>query len=380
MELYQNDILIIGSLVDNDLILAEHLTRKGLKCSVARKKQNIKTGTVPAGHYHQVFKPDQITYFKNEFEFYDMAKKARLIISLTGSLVYALARLWPLRRILHLPPIINITTGSDITELSVQHTLSGWLYRQYLNYVDLNWCANYPNAIKNVFELKIPNIVFMRYPYYLFKNSPESEPLSKPEMLRFFHPSNLDWKASDNSYGRNSSKGNDRFIRAFARAIKTGLNGYCVILDRGSDKEIAKELIEQLDVKEFFIWKEHLDRNELIEEYKKADVVVDQFDIGGLGGIAVEAMSLAKPVMIYLNEQCQRLHYSRLAPVLQCSSEDEIFQQIMKCQDEEYLKVLGEQAQEWIYENHYYETCLDQLIFYYSLLTGHRILDYGFSS
>ena len=71
-----------------------------------------------------------------------------------------------MRRFLGLPPVINLTTGSDITELAVERSLHGLLYRQYLRFVDLNWCLPMPHALQNITRLKVPNVVFMRgFPY-----------------------------------------------------------------------------------------------------------------------------------------------------------------------------------------------------------------------
>jgi len=375
------DILILGSIAGHDLILAEHLSRRGLHCIVARKANN-NTGIEPLFEYHQAYDLDKTIYLRSEWEFLRLTRNCKMIISLTGNLVSALGKLWPLRRFLHIPPVINLTTGSDITELAKERSFHGWLYRQYLQYVDINWCANYPYALNNIIELRIPNVIFMRYPYYFLDgelpeglNSNEENPYYD-NVVRFFHPSNLDWKATDVGEHRNSSKGNDRFIKAFARAVAEGLDGYCVILDRGPDKELAKALIGELNIENRFIWKPHLTREELLQEYLKCDVVIDQFDVGGLGGIAVEAMSLGKPVMMYLEEHSQRILYSNLPPVLNAYSEEDIYCQLLICKQRDQLKLMGKMVKQWVYDNHHWKNCLDQFLFYYSLLTGDKVVKY----
>jgi glycosyltransferase involved in cell wall biosynthesis len=377
------DVLIIGELAGTDLLYAEHISRKGLKCCILRRHHITKTTKETISHlssYHTHFREEDIIYYKNELDFLRIAKTCRLIFSITGTLVGALRMLWPLRHFLGLPPVVNLTTGSDITELAVEKSFYGILYRQYLRFVDLNWCAPHPYALKNINSLKVPNVVFMRIPWILLdevasdkngNNNNENKP------LRFFHASHLDWKVNDPGAHRNSSKGNDRFIKAFARAIKDGLDAYCVILDRGPDRNVAKELIRNLEVEDRFIWKPHLPRDELVDEFRNADVAVDQFDVGGFGGVAIEPMSLGKPVITYINENCSKLLYVEPPPVLNCHTEDEIYEQIMKCRDRIYLQNMGKQAKEWIYKYHHWENCLDQFLFYYTLLTGHRVLDYG---
>lgn len=377
------DVLIIGELVSIDLMFAEHLSRKGLKCCVLRRYCRVKTSTEkinPLSSYHTHFQEQDIIYYKNGFVFLRIAKSCRLIFSFTGALIGALGKLWLLRYFLRLPPVINCTTGSDILELAVEKSLRGILYRQYLRFVDLNRCSCEPQSLKNIISLKVPNVVFMRIPWILQdevagdKNSNKNDE-HKP--IRFFHVSHLDWKVNDPGAHRKSSKGNDRFIKAFARAIRDGLDAYCVILNRGQDRGVAKELIRNLGVEDRFIWKPHLTRDELVDEFRNADVVVDQFDVGGFGGIAMEAMSVGKPVMMYLQENCLKLCYAELPPVLNCHTEEEIYEQIMKCRDRAYLQNIGKQAKEWVYKYHHWEKCLSQFLFYYTLLTGHRVVDYG---
>lgn len=374
------DVLIIGELVGIDLMFAEHLSRKRLKCCVLRRQTKTSTEKISSlSSYHTHFQEQDIIYYKNGREFLKYAKKSRLIVSFTGALIGALRFLWLLHHFLRLPPVVNITTGSDIMELAVEKSLLGVMYRQYLKFADLNWCAPYPYAVKNIFALKVPNVVFMRYPYYLLPDNHNVISIKNDEKkpLHFFHASHLDWKVNDPGSHRKSTKGNDRFIKAFARAIKDGLDAYCVILDRGPDRAVAKELIRNLDVEDRFIWKPHLTRDELLNEFCNTDMVVDQFDGGGFGGIAIEAMSMGKPVMIYLQKNCLNLLYAEPPPVLNCHTEEEIYDQIMKCRDRAYLQNIGKNAKEWIYKYHHWETCLDQFLFYYTLLTGHRVLDYG---
>lgn len=372
--------MIIGDLAQNDLLFAEYLTRKGLKCCVLRKHDRISNNITIVSEYHTHFKEDNIIPIHTIGEFICLAKKCRLIVSFTGSLISFLGKFWFLRSFMRLPPVINITTGSDITELANDNSLGAIIYRQYLNSAELNWCAPYPYAIRNIFKYHIPRVVFMRYPYYLLEQNNRLRPDINDEMISFFHVSHLDWKVNDPGENRNSSKGNDRFIRAFAKAVKYGLPARCTLLDRGPDREIAKKLIHDLGVEDNFIWKPHLSRDELIDEYYKADVIVDQFDIGGLGGISIESMSAGKPVMLYIDPACARLLYPNDPPILNCHTEEEIYEQIMKCADRSFLENLGNDAREWVYKYHNYETCLDQFLFYYTLFTGHQVQDYGWEN
>jgi len=368
------DVLLIGPLADNDIIFAEHFIRMGLKCCVLRKKN---TDNVNLTSYFHNLKKEDIYYFKNILEFIKIARESRLILCFTGYLLLIFKSLIIFISFLKLPPIINVATGSDIMELSKERSTKGLIYRLYLSKVKLNWCPAYPEAIKNILELNIPNVIFMKYPYFFNEETISLANKSDKELITFFHPSNIDWGETDSRNGRKSTKGNDKFIRAFAKALKNGLNAKCIMLDRGPDKELAKKLIRELGVEKRIIWKSQLNREELRKEYEISDVVVDQFDVGGLGGISVEAMACGKPVMTYVNINCLKILYTELPPLLNCKTEEEIYEQIIKCQDRIYLQELGQKSYNWAYKNHHWKNCLDQFLFYYSLLTGHIIVDYG---
>jgi glycosyltransferase involved in cell wall biosynthesis len=372
-------VLILGSLAGSDLMFAEHLLRRGLSCCVARKPSS-ESHSQPMGHwseYHTHISSDDISLFSNPSEFVAIARQCRAIVSFTGSYIMAIKYLWPVRRLLSLPPVINVCTGSDIMELAVERSVLGWLYRQHLRTADLNWCFSAPRSLENLVALRVPRIVFLRYPFYL---APKPSPIRSEEgKLRFFHASHLDWKASDQGGHRWSAKGNDRFFRAFARAVRDGLEAECIVLDRGPDRQQARMLARDLGIEGCLSWKPQLSRDELFEEFSRADIVVDQFDVGSHGGITIEAMSLGKPVMVYVNANTSRVVYPDPMPVLNCHTEEEIYSQLMRCRDRNHLFKLGADARTWVEKYHSWETCLDQFLFYFTLLTGKQVVDYAWS-
>lgn len=376
---YKYDIAIMGDIAGLDIIMSEFLSRNGLKCCILRKGNNNSRERITLKNsFCTSFDVERNCFeYSNVFEFLKLCRSCRLVLSINAALIGALRFLWPIRYLLKLPPVIHMSTGSDIAELSQERSILGFVFRQYLRFVDLNWCHPYPHLLKNLIKLKVPNVVFMRIPFFL-SSIPESKHTSKNrDEIIFFHPSHLDWKVNDPGRNRNSSKGNDRFIRAFARAVNDGLNAVCVMLDRGPDKELAKNLIADLGVAGNFIWKGHLSREKLFEEFQNADVIVDQFDVGGLGGIAIEAMSAGKPVMMYLQKNCLGVLYADHPPVLNCCMEDEIYEQLLKCKDKSMLEQIGRVSKEWVNRYYNWETCLDQFLFHYTRLTGHRLIDYG---
>jgi glycosyltransferase involved in cell wall biosynthesis len=164
-------------------------------------------------------------------------------------------------------------------------------------------------------------------------------------------PSHLDWGEEDNKAGRNSTKGNNRFLHAFA-AVSSGQSEHLIMLDRGSDRKAAKELIRQLGIQEHVTLLAELNRDELAWYYRMADVVVDQFDIGAFGASALEAMACGKPCMIYINESYARECYGDLPPIANAHTAEEIEKQIHALRSEAKRSELGAAAREWILAHH----------------------------
>lgn len=362
-------IALIGNLAGSATRLAEFLCRKGIKVALFTDKSNYeKYSEVGNFHKHSYF----VNFLEDEtkFSLFRKLRKYDVIISFTGTLAFSFGESYYLIQFIKkFPKVINWATGSDITELAVEKSSSGMLYRYYLKKSDLNKLPNSFWALKNAIALKVPNVVFWPQPIDTDVYN-VSDRNSKSDSITFFHPSHLDWGETDNKPGRNSTKGNDRFIRAIIRAIKEGLNAKVIILDRGSDREVAKQMIDNSGVREKFIFKPQMTRDELIEHFHTADVVVDQFDVGGFGLTALEAMACGKPVMIYINEQCANILYNETPPVLNCSTEEEIYQQICLGADENYRKEIGRKAREWVVRYHHWEKIIDRLIVYCELLTG----------
>ena len=362
------NVIITGYLANWDIALAEALTRQGLECVVIRPREVELPdfGTLPARVDH--FTADRVMRSRDKWWFYKICRRARCVVSLTSAVTGNLGSLWFLLPVLGFPPIVNVMTGSDFTELAVAPGLHGLIYRQLLRRAAFTVLAPYPKALENARKLRLTKFIVIRYPYMLPQRRAVGPPDSGP--ITYFHCSHLDWGETDNKPGRNSTKGNDRFLRAFMRAVRAGADIRCIILDRGSDRHVARRMIDESGVADRFEWRAEVTQREFTGLFGHADIVVDQFDVGGLGAIAVEAMALGKPVMIHLDTDCLSLVYDDPPPVLNWCSEEETFEAIMANQDREALRRLGDEAEAWVRLNHGSGLDMDEFVFRIALASG----------
>lgn len=365
------DFVVIGNLLDNDLIVARFLSQRGYDVVVVRRPG---AGMEPR---HVSLGDDcrdriEIVPYTGALSFLELCRRGRGIISVSGTIFRFLGSYWRFRKWLRLPSYVNITTGSDITELAVQDSEDGCRYREMLRNAAFNVIPLYPTALVNVRNLGISNFSYHRYPYYL---PPRVTPKKRREgdsSIIFFHYSRLDWGDSDSGKHRKSSKGNDRFIRAFIRSIASGLDARCIILDRGEDRINAKALIDDLGGTAFFEWCPPMPRNILFQAIADADVIVDQFEIGGFGSGSMEAMAQAKPLMIYIDRTAFEINYGEQPPILNCRTEIEIYEVLMRCSDREYLRELGEAAYQWVHKFHGPNANYNDFLYRLEVATGCR--------
>ena len=333
--------IIICPLCSYDLTIANLLARYNLEYVVFRdkfsKKDEFPRATIRA-------------IFGDKNDLYQLIDKGDVIINGTNSLYYLLGMKNCLRFLFFKRnKIINWPTGSDITELSISKNLHGLIYRLFLRSSFIKIVPPYTYAIANSIKLKLKEYLILRYPYKLEKNLNLNYHAFNSEVV-FFSPANLDFSKNKDIY-RNSTKGNNRFIRAFCKAYLQKKYIRCILLYRGPDKDHAKTLIPEECLNAFTFLKPQ-STEELLKYFNKVDCVVDQFDVGGFGMIAMEAMSQAKPVMIHIDNNCWPLVYDDAPPVINCHTEDEIYQAIMEWSDHKKLQELGEKAEKWVRKYH----------------------------
>jgi len=367
------DIVVSGGVCGYEAFIAESLTRHGLYVRLllpSTEQIDSYQSTNPFGDFVRPSLLHDALRYDSPASFFAKAMRGRLLLNINIGAVSALRYLYPLKFCPGFPPVINLATGSDITEYARQASLRGRLYQHHLKTSRINWFSPYPEVLKSVFDLSIPRVVIMAQPLYITAELPDTDANDGVEPI-FFHPSHLDWKVCDAGIHRNSTKGNDRFLRAFIRAKKNGLPGKCLILERGPDLGEAHKIINDANANDFFIWKAAMTHSELLNNFSRCTVVVDQFDVGGLGLIATEAMSCERPVITYVHEETSRILYGGdMPPVLNCSSEDEIYAVLWRTIDKHLLKSIGRESRAWLLRNHAWETCLSQFLFHYAHLTG----------
>jgi len=249
-------------------------------------------------------------------------------------------------------PYIAHCMGSDIRELAQENSLKGKLMKRAYEKADLVF---YPGSFP--------------FPVDVDKYSPSEYDLGYDGYdFIIFHPTNLDWtyKGKD----RVSTKGNDRFFRATSRFVRDGRNPLLIVLDRGPDVEATHKLISRLGLQKNVIFLPELRKKELINVINGSDLIADQFNARGIGGIGREAMSCGKPLLTSISTEQFMRFYHELPPVFNARTENEIYEKLVEASDSKKRRKMGKAAREWILKHHHWEKITDKLILYYKKILG----------
>ncbi len=277
-------------------------------------------------------------------------------------------------------PYLYWSYGFDLDILpfktgSIKNLLLSSLQRRALNKAGLVLYPM-PHQTRFVKKLKLSRAIFFlpMVPVDTEKYSKRSSPaLSK---LResyecdwlFLHPSRQEWTRyiPDN-------KGNDKLFRAFARFVKDGNNAKMIIFEKGRDVADSKELIMSLDIGNKVIWLNEENKENLINLYSISDIVFDQFNIGSPGLITWEALSIGVPTFVYMKE-IWKDYIDELPPVINVSTEEEIFTMISKlCQDRTLRIDIGIRSRNWIMKYFHWERVIEQYIEYYNQILSRAV-------
>ena len=158
-------------------------------------------------------------------------------------------------------------------------------------------------------------------------------------------------------------KGNDRFLRAFARFTETGANACLVAVEHGPDIAEAKALIRDLGIQDRVFFRDRATQRELSRCFYECDVVVDSFLYGEPGLATLDAMSHGRTAMVYVDDSAARMACGDdLHPVVNVSTEEEILEGLHRLSSDEYRLDLGRQAAAWWRRHHHPEVVAQGLL------------------
>jgi glycosyltransferase involved in cell wall biosynthesis len=314
-KLANTKILYVGNLANISYNLAKSLRREGLKVDLFMNNSASSAGGPFAvdkknsgwvHHFRSGWKP------LNFFEIMSRAKKYDIVQGFYSAAI-------PLQFTGR--PYLIYTTGSDFRDLAQKRSPMGFLMARafrkakiflccQIDHIDLIKSQGYDNVVFLPLSVEIPDN----------KNSGKvnggrKSDGNKNTGITILHPTNHVWNY-DNGL---PCKRNDIFIRGLAEFIKksgkSGADVKCIMMKRGKDFDKSMSLIEKLGIKNNVQIMGEVSQTRLLELIKESDIVSDQFGLGSFGLIALESMSVKKPVLISINKKLEKIFYGDNSPI-----------------------------------------------------------------
>ena len=223
-----------------------------------------------------------------------------------------------------------------------------------------------PDVLASARRLELENTVFIPHPVDEDKYRPG------PSQLRaeldaegwdfvLVAPSRHDWDI----------KGTDRMLRGFAELVRSRPRALLVLFEWGLELDRSRALIRELGIEGNVRWSLPLPKLRLIDAYRGADLVLDQFEIGTFGAIAPEAMACGVPVLMAFEPDIHRWCFEELPPVVAVRSAGEIGAALTRlAQDEGERERLGRAGREWVERYHGWRLVVDRQQALYEELMG----------
>jgi len=197
-------------------------------------------------------------------------------------------------------------------------------------------------------RLGLENTEFVPHPIDETKYAPGPshlrERLDAEERFLLLSPSSHNWHI----------KGNDVLLQAFAAFVREARSdALLVTTEWGLDLDRSRNLIAALGIGGHVRWVPPLPKWQLIDAYRAADVVLDQFLIGTFGAVAPEAMACGRPVIMAFDADVHRWCFSELPPILAARTPDEIVGALVRLAERpDEGERIGREGRRWIESHH----------------------------
>lgn len=175
---------------------------------------------------------------------------------------------------------------------------------------------------------------------FLIMTDPEwigYQPPSDNPVVRIFNVARLTWKksAGETPLGGTSSeldfKGSDVMVRGlglFARRTAIPLD--IRLVKKGRHVEETMRLVEEEGIASQVTWADEMTQKEVLEEYRRADIVFDQLGKGMISMGCLDAMAMGRPVVANGRPEIVEKLVGIPAPVCQAETSEEVCAQLLR--------------------------------------------------
>jgi glycosyltransferase involved in cell wall biosynthesis len=205
------------------------------------------------------------------------------------------------------------------------------------------------DVIGSARRLGLENTVFIPHPIDETKYTPGESTVGARLRADGFEtvllaPARQDWR----------EKRNDVLVRGFAELVRTDAARAVLMLGEwGFDVERTRGLVQELGLSENVHWVPPVPKLQLIDLYRGADIVLDQFAFGTFGTIAPEAMASSKPVVMAFDPALHEWCFPEPPPLVDARDERDVARELRRLvADPAERERLGRAGRDWVSRRH----------------------------
>lgn len=210
--------------------------------------------------------------------------------------------------------------------------------------------------------------LIMTDPQWIKYSPPPDNPV-----VRVFNVARLTWKKTTGEprLGGYSSeldfKGSDVMVRGLGMfRRKTGIPLDIRLFRKGRDVEETVRLVEEEGIASLVTWADEMTQRDVLEEYRRADIVFDQLGKGMISMGCLDAMATGRPVIANGRPEIVERLVGVPAPVCQAETSDEVCAQLQRLvpdrAERERVGLLSRRfAEEYFSAERAARTCLERL-------------------
>ncbi len=118
----------------------------------------------------------------------------------------------------------------------------------------------------------------------------------------------------------------------------------------GRDVRASEALIRQEGIADRVVWRHPMHKLRLLDHYRAADVVLDQFHeaVGTFGTVTAEAMSCARPVIMYFNPAVHEWCLPEMPPIQSALTEEQILARLVALATDTGRRRIGDAGRAWV--------------------------------
>ncbi|MFO7618154.1 MAG: glycosyltransferase family 4 protein [Thermoplasmata archaeon] len=166
-------------------------------------------------------------------------------------------------------------------------------------------------------------------------------------------------------------KGASNLIKAFAKYVRTNNSTKkMIMIEWGEDAAKSKMLVNDLGISDWVIFKKWLDKQDVFNHMKCADIVFDQFIVPSSSTVQREACALGKPVVKFMDDSWFK-EYDKM-PFIPAGSEKELFDVMVDYHENpEKFRAIGVSAKSFVEKYYDWRYITGKIIkTYESILSG----------